>query len=73
MNVTAHIAKHRHDETYTPKPREGFAACDHIPGSSGKIESLRLRAEKGFPLWHPGDAKGHLHTIGRPRGTNHGK
>lgn len=32
-----------------------FVPTDHLPGSMEKIEVMRIRAERGLPLWHPHD------------------
>ena len=48
------------DEKYTEDGYEVgenqvFIATDAPPGSPEKLEVLRLRVERGFPLWHDAD------------------
>ncbi|MCA9187387.1 MAG: hypothetical protein R3E01_12450 [Pirellulaceae bacterium] len=54
-NVFEAILKYGHDEDFVPSAGDDFAPTDAPAGSEDKIEMLRLRVERGLPLWHEQD------------------
>ena len=42
-------------DDYEPSP--AIVPCGHPAGSLGRLESMRIRAERGQSLWHPKDCK----------------
>ncbi|MCA9196412.1 MAG: hypothetical protein KDA87_02700 [Planctomycetales bacterium] len=68
-NVFEAILKYGHDEDFSPTESVEFEATDAPAGSAEKIEMLRLRVEKGMPLWHTDDRADYSGLTGavRPR------
>lgn len=54
-NVFEAILRDGHDEDYIPSSKGCFMPTSAPPGSPEKVEVLRLRAERGQPLWHRND------------------
>ncbi len=54
-NLFEQIEKHGDDKDFEPCESPSFQGTAAAPGSLEKIEILRLRVERGQPLWHPAD------------------
>ena len=54
-NVFEEVVLEGHDEDFEPRITSEFIATSAPPGTLQKREVLRLRVEKGFPLWHDED------------------
>lgn len=59
------------DEEYTPdKPPS--EPCPYAPGTKGKVEAMRARAEAGESLWHELDQRYESNGyMGKGSGDNH--
>ena len=54
-NLFEAIATNGTDDGYDPRPTSDFGPTDAPAGSPEKIEELRRRLERGWPLWHEQD------------------
>lgn len=63
-NVIDAILSDYDDEDFVAVPGEGFEPTEAPAGSPEKIAVLRLRAERGFPLWHDDDRRDYRDLCG---------
>jgi hypothetical protein len=52
FNLFAAIAVNGSDDGYDPRVTSEFRPTNAPAGSPEKIEELRRRVERGWPLWH---------------------
>jgi hypothetical protein len=58
MNIIEHILEHGREDGFEPKPVAD--ACDHYPGTAGKLDALSRRVQEGQELFDDEDRNSHI-------------